>query len=244
MYLLFSDSKTMATLVNYKCKSVIKLIPDYAKASQLPILRTTDAHNYIGFTSEQIMWTSLGLFEPFWVTTVHTVTDWFLYPHKNRFGIVWTYPQTVAAFAYVINVTPLFCGSIRDRSTWHRAANRPIFNFPPPMVPSGAGQFNKGSDSLHLVKKWLLPVQQRLFWGGGGTCDFFGGRDWTSVAEREVCNACVRSSFSTFFSFFASKRIITSFKNMSFNDLSSKFFFRTLSSFNGIFLLIFTSLLF
>ena len=36
----------MATLVNYKCKSFIKLIPDYANASQLPILSTTDAHNY------------------------------------------------------------------------------------------------------------------------------------------------------------------------------------------------------
>ena len=39
----------MATLVNYKCKSFIKLIPDYANASQLPILSTTDAHNHIGF---------------------------------------------------------------------------------------------------------------------------------------------------------------------------------------------------
>ena len=45
----------MAKLVNYKFKSFIKLIPDYANASQLPILSTTDAHNYIGFTSEQIM---------------------------------------------------------------------------------------------------------------------------------------------------------------------------------------------
>ena len=45
----------MAKLVNYKFKSFIKLIPDYANASQLPILSITDAHNYIGFTSEQIM---------------------------------------------------------------------------------------------------------------------------------------------------------------------------------------------
>ena len=45
----------MATLVNYKCKSFIKLVPDYVNASQLPILSTTDAHNHIGFTSEQIM---------------------------------------------------------------------------------------------------------------------------------------------------------------------------------------------
>ena len=51
-----------------------------------------------------------------------------------------TYPQTVAAFAYVINETPLFCGSIIDRTTWHRAANCPIFNFPTSLVPSGAGE--------------------------------------------------------------------------------------------------------
>ena len=52
---MFSDSKPMATLVNYKCKSVIKLIPDYAKASQLPILSTTDAHNYrIYFTTNHV----------------------------------------------------------------------------------------------------------------------------------------------------------------------------------------------
>lgn len=45
----------MATLVNYKCKSVIKLIADYAKASQLPILSTTDAHNYrIYFTTNHV----------------------------------------------------------------------------------------------------------------------------------------------------------------------------------------------
>ena len=50
--------------------------------------------------------------------------------------------------------------------------------------------------------------------------------------------------FFYFFSFFASKRIITFFQNMSFNDLSSRIFFRTLSSFNGIFPSIFTSLLF
>jgi len=151
------------------------------------------------------MRTSLGLFVPFWVTTVHTVTDWFLYRHKNRFGLVWTYPQTVAAFAYVMNETLFFCGSIRDRTTWHKAANRPIFNFPTSMVPSGAGQFNKCSDSLHMVKKWLLPVQQRLFWGGE-PATFLGGRDWTSVAEREVCPAWVRSSFSTFFSFFLHRK--------------------------------------
>lgn len=108
-------------------------------------------------------------------------------------------------------------------------------------------RIDKCSDSLHLVKKWLLPVQQRLFWEGGGggkNLRIFGGSDWISVAEREVCPACVRSSFSTFFSFFASKRIITFFQNMSFNDLSSRIFFRTLSSFNGIFPSIFTSLLF
>ena len=114
----------MATLVNYKCKSFFKLIPDYANASQLPYpFSVQPMHVIIGFTLEQIMWTSLGLFVPFWVTTVHTVTDWFLYRHKNRFSLVWTYPQTVATFAYVMNETPLSCGSAL-LGTWKRPKKR------------------------------------------------------------------------------------------------------------------------
>ena len=67
----------MATLVNYQCKSVIKLIPVTRRLLSYPF-SVEPMHIIIGFTSQQIMWTCLGLFVPFLVTTVHTVTDWFL----------------------------------------------------------------------------------------------------------------------------------------------------------------------
>ena len=78
----------------------------------------------------------------------------------------------------------------------------------------------------------LLPVQQRLFFGGGGGGEkpaTFCGRGIEPLLPREGFALLVSDPlFPLFFSFclflFASKRIITFFKNMSFNDLSSRMF--------------------
>ena len=107
---------------------------------------------------------------------------------------------------------------------------------------------DKCSDSLHLVKKWLLPVQQQLFLGGGGEEEpatfLRGGIEPLLPSERFalLVSDPLFLLFSLFF--FCIEKDITSFKNMSFNDLSGRIFLRTLSSFNGIFTSIFPSLLF
>ena len=184
---------------------------------------------------------------PFWVTTVHTVADWFLYRYKNRFSLVRTYPQTVAAFAYVINETPLFCGSIIDRTTWHRAANCPIFlTFLPPwfhLEPANWQMLRQPTSGKEMViTSSTATFLRRRRWGEEPANLWVDGLNLCCRARGLPCLCPIL--FFYFFSFFASKRIITFFQNMSFNDLSSRIFFRTLSSFNGIFPSIFTSLLF
>ena len=107
---------------------------------------------------------------------------------------------------------------------------------------------DKCSDSLHLVKKWLLPVQQQLFWGGGGgeeePATFLRGGIEPLLPSERFALLVSDPLFLLFSLFFCIEKDHYFLQEMSFNDLSGRIFLLTLSGSNGIFTSIFPSLLF
>ena len=81
---------------------------------------------------------------------------------------------------------------------------------------------------------------------GGRTCEFLGGGIEPLLLSERFALLVSDPLFLLFSLFFCIEKdhYFLPAENMSFNDLSSRIFFRTLSSFNGIFPSIFTSLLF